>query len=551
MKLCAPAFAALVLGWAFPAEARAQAHFYRGDVDHSGIIDITDGISILSYSFLGGATPPCIDAADVDDTGEIDIADAVNIFGFLFLGGKPFAAPYPNFEADPTADSLDCLGTPIDITANITASTTWTNDHSYRLVGAIFVKAPAVLTIQAGTTVFGSSTSSPLGLLAVEKGAKIMALGTETSPIVFTSEKPVGQRKKQDWGGILLLGKADLNVAGKCPFVEGLAGVAYGPCADPADENDSSGALSYVRIEYGGFALSPDNEVNGLGMYAVGKGTQLDHIMCKYIADDGFEWFGGAAQLKYAIEVGCTDDMFDTSFGTKGKGQFLIGLQNGADIEASTNGLEMDNSESPVGNFTNDRPLSKPTFANFTLCGPGTPKSASEPGGANGMLIRRNTAGLMYNFIVQGFRSYGVNIDDGVTTNNIDSGDLVVDYGIFYQNGLNTNPAGDGHCQLGQVGPPQEEIPANGFLYSSCSFLTKMEHLLFPTDAPTMNPFNRFTPDWRPQNAGAVASPYDPVVLNSSPETFFESAPYYGAIKPGTSEKDDWSKKPWTSYQGN
>jgi len=128
-----------------------------------------------------------------------------------------------------------------------------------------------------------------------------------------------------------------------------------------------------------------------------------------------------------------------------------------------------------------------------------------------------------------------------------------VDYGILYQNGLNTNAAGDGHCQIGQVGV-QEETAANGFLYSSCTFLTKMTHLLLnPASPPTMNPFDRLNPDWRQQNDGAAASGFDPVNLNASLPggPFFESAPYYGAIKPGTLDKDNWTRKPWTSYTPN
>jgi hypothetical protein len=534
-----------------PGEARAQAQFLRGDTNGDGAIDLSDGIQTLSFLFLGGADLTCKDRADFDDTGELDIGDPVNTFGFLFLGARPPAAPYPVFEADPTADDLGCLGAPVEITANITADTTLTKDHSYKIVSIIFVKAPATLTIEAGTTVFGSSTSNPLGVLVVEKGARLVAVGNQTTPVVFTSEKPVGSRHKQDWGGIILLGRADNNISGKEANVEGIVGVKFGPGAAPADDNDSSGRLSYVRIEFGGFALSPDNEVNGLGMYSVGRGTQLDHIICKYVGDDAFEWFGGSAQIKYAIDVGCTDDMYDTSFGTKGRGQFLIGLQNGADTEAGGNGFEMCNAEAPTGNFVTDLPRSTPTWCNVTLCGPGTPKTPSEPGGGNGMLVRRATGGKIYNFIIQGFRNYGVDIDDGLTTTVIDNAEFVADHGIFYKLGLNTNPAGDGYCQLGETGT-NEEVAANNFTMTSCDFVnTKIAHLIKATNPPTMDPFNLTAPDWRPQNDASAPSAFDPASLNSSPDNFFDSAPYYGAIAPGTTPENDWSKRPWISYQKN
>jgi hypothetical protein len=534
--------------------APGQAHFLRGDSNHDGKIDISDGISTLGFLFLGSKTPPCMDGADINDSGVVDIGDAIFTFNYLFQGGANPGAPFPVFEGDPTTDGIGCIVTAenpiIDVSGQITDDTTWTNLHVYRVVGVVTVEPPATLTIQAGTTVFGSSTSNPLGVLVVQKGAKIVAVGTENTPVVFTSEKPVGSRHKQDWGGLILTGKADMNIAGKKGEVEGLQGVEYGPAEEAPNDHDSSGQLSYVRIEFGGFALSPNNEVNGLGMFCVGDGTILDHIQSKYVADDAFEWFGGSANFKYGIDIGCTDDMYDTSFGYRGKAQFLVGLQNGDDVETGGNGLEMDDSEAPLGTFT-DRPLTRQTFSNVTLCGPGTPATPSAPGGGVGALVRRGTGAQIFNFIFQGFRGPGINIDNGITTENIDPGDLVYDYCVYYKVGLNNNPGGDGWCQTGETGA-NEETEANGFKYTSCSFIqTKMTHNRFVTDAPTVSPFELTSPDFRPVSAEAVQSAFDPVTLNAGSDSFFLSAPYAGAIAPGTEPKDDWTHKPWVSYQRN
>ena len=67
-------------------------------------MDITDGVFILNFLFLGGAAPTCGDSADTDDNGGIDISDGVLIFNFLFLGGNPPVAPYPDCGADTMAD---------------------------------------------------------------------------------------------------------------------------------------------------------------------------------------------------------------------------------------------------------------------------------------------------------------------------------------------------------------------------------------------------------------------------------------------------------------
>ncbi|MCZ6796232.1 MAG: IPT/TIG domain-containing protein [Planctomycetota bacterium] len=92
--------------------------FVRGDVDSSGTIDLTDGISLLGWLFLGQSPPACIDAADANDTGgnRPDLSDAVFIFNWLFVGGSPPPPPSPtsarypteDCELDPTLDDLDC-----------------------------------------------------------------------------------------------------------------------------------------------------------------------------------------------------------------------------------------------------------------------------------------------------------------------------------------------------------------------------------------------------------------------------------------------------------
>ena len=140
-----------------------------------------------------------------------------------------------------------------------------------------------------------------------------MAEGTAVSPIVFTSNESVGNRAEGDWGGLVLLGKGVNNQPGGIANIEGIA-----PTADTefggSDDNDNSGSLKYVRIEFAGIALQPNKEINGLTFGSVGKQTSVDYIQVSFSGDDSFEWFGGTVDCKHLIAYRGLDDDFDTDF---------------------------------------------------------------------------------------------------------------------------------------------------------------------------------------------------------------------------------------------
>jgi hypothetical protein len=509
-------------------QAAPEAHFLRGDSDRSQVIDLTDGIYTLGWLFLGGPEPPCLDAADTDDSGAIDIADAISLFSFLFLGSAPPAAPYPVFEGDPTADAVGCLGPCVEKTGDITSNQTWTSDQCYRLVSAVTVKAGATLTIEAGTTVLGDSATE--GLLVVERGGRLVAVGTSTHPVVFTSDRPVGERGRGDWGGLIILGQANNNLPGKEGLAEGLENQFWGGGAPLIGNDDiiadDSGRLSYVRVEFGGTEISPDNEVNAISLFGVGSATQLDHIQVKYNLDDGYEYFGGSADLKYALAVGIGDDSFDYSFGWRGKGQFWVCQQRGDDADR---GFEVDNSEGEFG----ATPLTRPTIANVTLIGDPDTNEGEES--TQGMLIRRGAGTVVYNYTITGFKDAGIDIDDPITTeNNPTNGRLVVDYGVIH----NVGEA----CETGDSGN-QVETAANGFNFTSCEFLRNLNtNNIESSQAPVVAPYNLNAPNFRPIGP-ALQNPFDPTSLDS----FFAPAPYRGAVPP-EGEGADWTQEPWVSY---
>jgi len=273
---------------------------------------------------------------------------------------------------------------------------------TYVLKGTVYFLNGAKLTIPAGTTIKAEKSSR--GTLVICRGAQILANGTADKPIVLTSDQSSPERR--DWGGVVILGRATTNasfngtqgvgeIEGGVNTAEGLG--LYGG----ADDNDNSGVLKYVPIEYAGYAFLPDKELNGLTFGAVGRGTLVDHVQVSHANDDSFEWFGGTVDCKYLIAYKGLDDDFDTDNGFRGRVQFAIGFRDStvADISGS-NGFESDND----ANGSNLSPQTAPVFSNVTLVGPlATLSSAANSNYKRGLHTRRNSAFSLFNSIVIGW----------------------------------------------------------------------------------------------------------------------------------------------------
>jgi hypothetical protein len=289
----------------------------------------------------------------------------------------------------------------MDVPNPITADMTLTADTVWTVKDIVHVMAPATLTIEPCTRIEGTKT--PIGVLVVTKGAKINAVGTENEPILFTSPQPVGSRAAGDWGGVILLGKSQTNDVDA--VIEGLADAPenhYGG----TDDADNSGTMSYVRIEYAGYELSPDNEVNGLTFGAVGSGTTINHIEVNQGLDDCYEWFGGSVNADHLICNVDGDDSFDTDRGYRGKLMYLFGRKR-ANPSADPNGFEWDNNH----NDNAATPVSHPDVKHATLCGFGTDVGVTTYGG----VFRRGDTGVIDDWVAVGF-SYGVDTRDDVGT---------------------------------------------------------------------------------------------------------------------------------------
>lgn len=275
---------------------------------------------------------------------------------------------WSNFDPQNTVYSRP---TTVNVDAAITTNTTWDANVMYKLQGLIYVKNGATLTIPAGTIIVGDHTFTGSALV-ITKGSKLIAVGTAAKPIVFTSDVAAGSRNKGDWGGLILLGKSNFNINGGVNYIEGIAQTAdtqYGGGTTP-NENDSSGILKYVRIEFPGYVYATNNEINGLTLGAVGKGTVIDYVQVSHCNDDAFEWFGGSVDCKHLVSFRNLDDDFDTDNGYNGKVQFGLAIRDphvSDDPGVSTSeGFESDNNAG--GTAVN--PYTSAIFTNFTMVGP-------------------------------------------------------------------------------------------------------------------------------------------------------------------------------------
>lgn len=301
-------------------------------------------------------------------------------------------------SCDPDDDDDDKDGSKVVVSGNITQNTTWAAKDTIYLDGYVYVKNGTVLTIEAGTLIKGISDTK--AALIVERGAQIMAEGTAQNPIVFTSDKPAGQRLPGDWAGIIICGAAPINQTGGEAEMEGGTGALYGG----TNPNDNSGKLKYVRIEFAGYEVSNGNEINGLSMGGVGSGTTLEYIQVSYGRDDSFEWWGGSVNARYLISYCGGDDDFDTDNGFSGKIQYGLILRHPdyADKTDASNGFESDNDSQGSPN----EPFTSATFSNITILGPFKTKDQANVNAnhQNGLRLRRNTRLNLHNSIIAGYR---------------------------------------------------------------------------------------------------------------------------------------------------
>ncbi len=317
---------------------------------------------------------------------------------------NPDTDPDQNFVVEEV--SIDG-NTYMQIAGTIDSNYTFSSDHDWLLSGGIFVEDGVTLTVEAGTNVYAADDGT-VPFLSILQGGKIEANGTASSPIVFTSIKDItGDASPGDWGGIIVNGYANINV-GATAEGEGGTGTYGG-----TDDEDDSGTIRYVRVEYAGKFLGTDNELNGFSFNGVGRETTVEYIQAYKGSDDGIEFFGGAVKVRYAVSSGNQDDSFDWTHGWSGSGQFWVAVQDGS----SDRGIEGDNN----GDDNTLSPYSEPSISNITLIG-----IDDGDGDNQGIKLREGTKGQIANVIVTGFPKSGIQVEHDVTLANMNDGSLRV-----------------------------------------------------------------------------------------------------------------------------
>ncbi|MCC5920003.1 MAG: hypothetical protein LAT68_06260 [Cyclobacteriaceae bacterium] len=424
-------------------------------------------------------------------------------------------------DLNPENDQNDDPNARIELSGNLTTQTL-TKDKKYLLIGQVFIPDGETVTIEPGTVIFGQKATR--GTLIVDRGGKLIAEGTEAEPIVMTSAQAPGERDRGDWGGLVILGRARTNQVE--PAIEGITPERIFGGTDDADD---SGIYKYLRVEYAGIELTPNNETNSITMGGVGSGTTMEYCVVSYGGDDGFEWFGGSINGKHLVSVSTWDDDFDCDFGWSGNVQFGLVVRNPFFADQSeSNAFECDN-----GPNDNDvQPYTTGTFSNVTVYGPSSVAQGLSGNNRHGIDLRRRTAVSITNTVVTGF-NFGLRMnqpsvveqyqnENGVLANNVlltnsrsgntaflaGSGVEVADVRAIWEEGNDIMP----------VRAVEDNDVYAGLGMRAENFFTEFTILTYPEN-----------PNFSAPNVSAIpAANYD--VIPSERRSFFEQVPYIGAF---------------------
>jgi hypothetical protein len=497
---------------------------------------------------LGEVTDPVPPGLDASGTRTISTLDAAaigneavgtdqSIVGELIPGRGPLPV---NVVSVPAGD--------------ITVNTLWTKNNIYQLEGLVSVTNGATLTIEEGTTVRGNTAANPTALIITRNGF-LVAIGTPLEPIRFTCTGPAAPGC---WSGLVIIGNDSVPEAtAGLPASPAIAGRSAGGCLQRQTEGlpvgddryfwggcnpqDSSGVLRYAVIEYGGFVVASNNELNGLTLPSVGSGTDIDHIQVHAGLDDAVELFGGSVDLKHLYLTANSDDNFDCSFGYRGRVQFVI-IQHDSAASDNDKGIECDNTETAA--TYNNEPRVRGRVWNLTFVGRFDPNATDGVANNNSLdafHLRRGTRPQFHNTLVVNARRL-LDIDDAPTCEAELNGTGPGGQGLAIQTSLFfTGGGGAGNTDADPTCPP---YPAS---------LTALEDsiLLDPVNGNTVQtssagqlkaPWSPMFPDFRPV-AGSTAATF--VGATPPNDGFFDiTATYAGAVAPANATG---SNIPWYS----
>jgi hypothetical protein len=455
----------------------------------------------------------------------------------------------------------------------LSADATWTADKTWILDGPVTVGSdcgpdPAnplgtcnavVLEIEPGTTITAkrqpTNPNVRSSFLIVTRGSQLIADATgangvkpaEADVIVFTSDAPRGQRARGDWGGIVLNGRAPIN-SGDEASGEGDSGLYGG-----VDDEDSSGILRGVRVEFAGDDVTATDQLNGIAFQGTGAGTTVDFVQVHYNVDDGTEPFGGSTSQTHMVMTGIGDDSFDGTDGYRGFIQFAIAQQRADDAD---NGLELSNN----GDDETRTPISTAVIANATIVG----ASKGAIGGLGtesdiGLLQREGSAWRIYNSIITNFNDAGFCIEDAVSQSRADAamgGTLTAGQYLALTSSIlwaNQNRVTDADVNFADACGGLYDMQA---FFETVTFNNMVADPQLPAsslDVGTM----MAPPDFTPAAMPAGYTPFDVSGLNGEDGTIagiilptdgrtLQATDYAGAIEPGAANPwyDGWTV--WT-----
>ena len=428
----------------------------------------------------------------------------------------------------------------------------------YSLKGWVYVTSGSELYIEPGTIIKGDKATK--ASLIVEPGGKLFAEGTQTQPIVFTSAQAPGSRKPGDWGGLVILGKAKNNIGQMT--IEGGLRTQHGG----TDDNDNSGKLRYVRIEFAGYPFATDQEINGLTLGSVGRGTTIDHVQVSYSNDDSFEWFGGSVNAKYLVAYHGWDDDFDTDNGFSGKMQYLLSVRNPKIADKSvSNSFESDNNASG----TTAEPFTSAVFSNVTIIGPigqaadfantttyinggsVNPNNGSALGQFQAaMQIRRNSRLNIFNTVAAGY-PVGIMVENdkgSATQAAATAGNLTVQNVVFA--GMTILGSDKNKTWLDQLSTDGTNLDATKPSFSNGYFSRaggSNSNLAAIADLKLKQPNSMVaSPNFGPMAGSPLVGKSNLFTSALLQDAWFDKVDFIGAFK-SDADADNWSKG-WTNF---
>lgn len=438
-------------------------------------------------------------------------------------------------SSNTTSGPVSCSGT--TLSGNYTGAVTVPASATCNFSGLVVIKSGGSLTIGAGATMKANPGQSPASSVIIDTGATIDAQGTSVSPIKFTSGNNAGSRAQQDWGGLVIRGRATHNFTTATFTTEFDDGGAVGS-SSAANDTESSGTLKYIQLEFAGKQATSTKEYNGFSFEAVGSGTTVDYIHAHQVGDDAIEFFGGTVNVKHVIATAFGDDGFDWTYGWRGKAQFVIVSMTDGDSSNDSNGVEADNSDQPNGD--NLTPKSSPVISNMTLV-------SNNKQWKQIMRLRRGTQALFHNLYVGNWCNT-IAVEDtagqgSVTTGNVTANTLKIKNALFEGNSRN-NTADRANCTGGAA---ITDKTGTGLLKAT-GYDGLLSDASVTASATVANGFTAGNWTSNPTN-GAVYKPSAAITTNALDPTtlgaFFTAGTFIGAL-----DTTDWTAT-WATYPAN